>query len=153
MVEPRPARSFFQDGKSSCCTQQGKKMKGGINGGLALLEPNLKRWRSMKDALKTFRMPTDMAEQDCISLFVRDKKRFECHHKKENLSDAPDVLRSRGCTAKWREKPSTYWWLLNHPEEMKVYHYSSSKRPSNMLLQMPTETRDHRCVHACTPHP
>ena len=147
LFEPRPASSFFQDGKTSSFTHEGKKMKGGINGGLVLLEPNLEIWKAMREALKTFKTPTDMAEQDFISFFFGRKGELNAIHKKNNFQTHQMYFVQGEVPPHGQKTPSTYWWLLNHPDEIKVYHYSSSKKPTNMLLQMPTEDTSWVQIH------
>ena len=114
-------------------------MKGGINGGLVLLAPNEELFEEMQKELVMFQTPTDMAEQDFLSWYFGRDGAWNALQKKYNFQ-VHHLYVSRG------EKPppgqvtaSSYWCMMQKAADIKIYHYSSEKKPSKMLLNMITE--------------
>ena len=135
--DKRPRHTYFQEGRESTFTLEGKKMKGGINGGLVLLEPSTEVFEAMRECLPTFSTPTDMAEQDFLSWYNAGK--WNALHKKFNFQIHHLYFSGGEKAPHGQTSSSSYWWLTRHPEDIKIYHFSAEKKPSNMLLDMPTE--------------
>ena len=135
----RPAHTYFAGGDEFSFTGRGIKMKGGINGGLVLFEPSQDVCKDMLGKLEYFQTPTNMAEQDFLSWYWGRNGKWWALHKKFNfqlhqLYFSPGAEPPRG-----QGTPSSYWWLLQHPADIKVYHYSGDQKPSHLLLGMDQE--------------
>ena len=139
LAERRPAETYFFRGDEKTFTHEGQPMKGGINGGLVLFEPSSEVHEDMMKELETFSTPTGMAEQDFLSWYwgrwgcwwaFHKKLNFQLHQLYYCKGDLPPV---------GQESSSSYWWLAQHPWEVKIFHYSAKYKPSHMLLGMQTE--------------
>ena len=137
--DKRPPATYFQDGQEKTFTRDHRKMKGGINGGLVLLEPNDQVFKEMKKELRTFQTPTDMAEQDFLSWYYGRNGAWNALHKKFNFQVHHLYFSQGDKPPHGQDTASSYWWMMQNPADIKIYHYSSEKKPSNMLLEMPTE--------------
>ena len=100
-----------------------------------LFKPSKATFEDMRRRLETFYTPTEMAEQDFLSWFYAVPGMWNALHKKFNWQ-AHQVWRCEG------EKPpvgqntaSSFYRMLQHPEEIRIYHYSAPDKPSHMLMQ------------------
>ena len=139
LVNQRPAPTYFFKGKEDTFTKDGVPMKGGINGGLVLLQPDVKEFHDMKEALKTFHTSTGMAEQDFLSWWKGKSGSWWAMHKKFNFQTHQLYYNAGSEAPVGQETSSSYWWLINHPNDVKIYHYSAKEKPSHLLVAMHTE--------------
>ena len=90
--------------------------------------------------LEYFHTPTNMADQDFLSWYWGRDGKWWALHKKFNFRLHHLYFSPGAAPPKGQETHSSYWWLLQHPADIKVYHYSGDQKPSHMLLG--TETED-----------
>ena len=108
-------------------------MIGGINGGLGLFEPSADTYTDMMEELKHWRPHTKMAEQEFLSWhWARDGSLNTMHKKYTYQIHQLYFSTPTGTTA--GETPSSFSSMVDHPDEIRVFHFSANQKPSMILI-------------------
>jgi len=132
LFEPRPRHTYYQDGDETSFTVGKRNMKGGINGGLVLFKPDRKVYDDMWEKLQRFTPVTKMAEQEYWSYYYAG--RWNGIHKRNNLQ-IHQVYFTKQNAPRGQSTKSTMNFMIQHPEEVRVYHYSADMKPSEILVK------------------
>ena len=133
MYEARPAHTYFHSERTMKRGDSHPAMKGGINGGLVLFEPDEETYQKMVEELHAFRPTTRMAEQEFLSLFFGRRGAWHAMHKKYNFQlhqlwfGSPEAPPGQ-------VRPSSFSYMVEHPDEIRIFHYSADQKPSEILI-------------------
>ena len=133
LFEPRPSHTFFHADTTMRRGDSHPPMKGGINGGLVLFEPDAATYKDMMDELHDFVPKTKMAEQEFLSYYwgrsgdwhaMRKKYNFQIHQLYFASPEAPPG----------QNRQSSFAYMVDHPQEIRVFHFSADQKPSEILI-------------------
>ena len=134
----RPSHTYFKQGMERSFTRGGQKMKGGMNGGLVLFEPNVHLYEDMYSKLQKFQPRTNMAEQEFLSWFFGREGDWNAIHKKNNFQ-IHQMYFQTPTPPPGQQSHSTYEYMIENPEHIRVYHFSADHKPSHILVdEMPS---------------
>ena len=128
-------------------------MKGGINGGLVLSEPDAATYKDMMDELHDFVPKTKMAEQEFLSYYWGRSGDWHAMHKKYNFQIHQLYFASPEAPP-GQNRQSSFAYMVDHPQEIRVFHFSADDKPSGILINdMPSvqgwlRLEDHLKEHA-----
>ena len=115
-------------------------MIGGINGGLGLFEPSADTYTDMMEELKHWRPHTKMAEQEFLSWhWARDGSLNTMHKKYTYQIHQLYFSTPTGTTA--GETPSSFSSMVDHPDEIRVFHFSARPPIGNKTSSKRTRQR------------
>ena len=133
LYERRPSHTYFQGGNEKSYTHRRQKMKGGINGGLVLFKPDARDYERMYNELTRFQPNTTMAEQEFLSWFWGRLGDWNTIHKKTNFQ-VHQLYLSLPVPPPGQSTKSTFNYMVEHPEEINIFHFSADHKPSQILL-------------------
>ena len=132
LIHRRPGHSYFYGDVRSGSRNQ--PMKGGINGGMVLLEPSEEAYREMMEELAKFDPWTAMAEQEFLSWYFGRTAEWNAIHKKHNFQ-IHQLFLSTPTPPPGQERESSFQNMVNDPQEIRVFHFSADRKPSHILLE------------------
>ena len=138
LLMPRPAETYFHWGDPRTFEERKWKMKGGINGGLILLKPSIEEEARITQGLKEFDPVTDMAEQEFMSLYYGKKGLWNALPKKYNFQ-LHQMYLVQNTPPPGQSELSSFHHMIQHPEEIRLFHYSSERKPSYLLVNIMEE--------------
>ena len=133
LYERRPGASYFFGGSSTSFTHDKQKMKGGINGGLLLVEPDENTYNDMYKALKKFKPNTSMAEQEFLSYYWGVDGQVWAMHKRNNFQ-LHQLYLTLPKPPPGQTRESAVKYMIETPDEISVFHFSADLKPSQMLV-------------------
>ena len=134
LFESRPSSSFFRGGSRARHESTGEALAGGVNGGLVLLKPDAALFQDMWQTLiGGWHTQTRMAEQEFISYFFACKEQWKSLHKKFNFQLHHLYLCGGDNPPRGQDRVSSYWDMARKPEEIAVWHFSSTFKPDMVL--------------------
>ena len=130
----RPGGTYFHHISTMRRGDTHPKMIGGINGGLVLFEPSADTYTDMMEELKHWRPHTKMAEQEFLSWhWARDGSLNTMHKKYTYQIHQLYFSTPTGTTA--GETPSSFSSMVDHPDEIRVFHFSARPPSATKLLR------------------
>ena len=133
LFRPRPSESYFHRDVPKRRKDSHRPMRGGINAGLILFEPKRETWQDMKRALDRFRPQTKMAEQEFLSYYWGEKGELHALHKKNNFQ-IHQLYFTLPKAEMNQTTPNSFEYMVQHPDEVRVFHFSADRKPSNILV-------------------
>ena len=133
LFEPRPSHTFFHADTTMRRGDSHPPMKGGINGGLVLFEPDAATYKDMMDELHDFVPKTKMAEQEFLSYYWGRSGDWHAMHKKYNFQLHHMYLASPQAPP-GQNRQSSFAYMVDHPQEIRVFHFSADQKPSEILI-------------------
>ena len=131
---PRPSHTFFQKGGARRPGGSHPPMKGGINGGLVLFEPSADTHEDMMNELEYFVPTTKMAEQEFFSWYWGRTGSWHAMHKKDNFQ-IHQMYFSSPEPPPGQDRQSSFSYMVEHPQEIRVFHFSADRKPSQILIE------------------
>ena len=153
LYEKRPAQSYFGPRHTMREGDTYPKMIGGINGGLILFEPSVKTYDDMMRVLETWKPYTRQAEQEFLSFYWGRKGEIAAMPKKYNYQLHQTFFLAPFGTEEGESQNSASR-MIEHPEEIKVFHFSADQKPSMILTNVMKSVEgwltmdDHLAAHA-----
>ena len=133
LFERRPDYTYFYPDSTMKPGDSHPAMKGGINGGLVLFEPSAETYKDMMRKLQDFRPTTKMAEQEFLSYYWGRTGSLHAMHKKYNFQLHQLYFASPKATT-GQERQSSFAYMVDRPEEIRVFHFSADQKPSMILI-------------------
>lgn len=133
LFEPRPSHTYFYAGNTMKRGDSHPAMKGGINGGLVLFEPDANTYDDMMEKLYSFTPKTKMAEQEFLSYYWGRTAEWHAMHKKYNFQIHQLYFASPEPPPA-QDRQSSFAYMVDHPNEIRVFHFSADQKPSQILI-------------------
>ena len=136
LFQKRPSHTFFQRDYTMRRGDSHPTMKGGINAGLILFEPSEDTYEDMMSSLREFVPHGKMAEQEFLSYYWAGD--VHAMHKKFNFQ-IHQLYFSSPVAPPGQERQSSFAYMVDHHEEIRVFHFSADQKPSEILMnEMPS---------------
>ena len=134
----RPSHTYFQPDATMRRGDSHPTMKGGINAGLVLFEPSEDAYEDMMSSLDRFVPHSKMAEQEFLSWHWGRKGKLNAMHKKFNFQ-IHQLYFASPVPPPGEERQSSFAYMVDHHEEIRVFHFSADQKPSEILMnKMPS---------------